>query len=327
MRRLLGVAFGVLALALALVAGRHRLMVYGLALQGAPALLAPAEEDVGVGWFDDYFTVTAIDDRTFAIAEPRYAQQNHSYLIAGSERAVLFDAGPGIRDIRLVAESLTELPITFVPSHFHYDHVGNQVTFERVAVVDLPYLRERAPDGRLRLGFGEHLGAAEGIEAPTLAVDEWLAPDSTLTLGERTLRVLYTPGHTEDSISLLDLGNGTLFSGDFLCPCPLFAFLPNSGMGEYLAGANTVLAAAPTNLRVFGAHRLGPPGLPELARGDVEDLRAALAAIRDGSLSGAGFYPVVYPVNERVELWAEPPWLQRWTLRQRAASPAAPASR
>jgi glyoxylase-like metal-dependent hydrolase (beta-lactamase superfamily II) len=312
MRRALVVGLALLVTASLLILGRHRLLVYGLALEGAPALLEAAEEDEEVRWVDDYFTVTTIDARTFAIAEPRYAQQNHSYLIAGSERAVLFDAGPGLRDIRAVAESLTELPITFVPSHFHYDHVGNQVSFERVAVVDLPYLRERAPDGRLQLGFAEHLGAAEGIEAPILEVDEWLAPGGTLALGERTLRVLHTPGHTEDSISILDLESGALFSGDFLYPGPLFAFLPNSGMGDYLAGANLVLAEAPLETRIFGAHRIGPPGLPELARSDVEDLRAALSAIRDGELEGSGLYPVVYPVNERVELWAEPRWLQRW---------------
>jgi glyoxylase-like metal-dependent hydrolase (beta-lactamase superfamily II) len=316
MKKALLVGFTLAVICALGIAGRHRLMVYSLALEGPPALLERAEEDADARWFDDYFTVTPIDDRTFAIAEPRYAQQNHSYLIAGAERAVLFDAGPGLRDIRAVAESLTQLPITFVPSHFHYDHIGNEITFEHVAVVDLPYLRERASDGRLPLGFGEHLGAAEGIEAPTLEIDEWLAPDSTLDLGERTLRVLYTPGHTEDSISLLDLESGALFSGDFLYPGPLFAFLPNSGMGDYLAGANRVLDAAPAQVKVFGAHRMAPPGLPELGRGDVEDLRAALAAIRDGELEGEGLYPVVYPVSDRVELWAEPSWLQHWTPRR-----------
>jgi glyoxylase-like metal-dependent hydrolase (beta-lactamase superfamily II) len=303
---------------LAVVAGvvidqRHRIMVYALASQGVPALLEPADEGAEVRWHDDYFTVQALDERTFAIGEPRYYQQNFSYLIVGSERAVLFDAGPGVRDIRPVVEALTDLPTTFVPSHFHYDHVGNSISFEYVAVLDLPYLRERAPDGRLRLGWREHLGSAEGIDAPTLEVDEWLAPGATLSLGGRTLRVLHTPGHTEDSISLLDVNSGFVFAADFIYPGPLLAILPNSNMGDYLQGADTLLAAVPANARVLAAHRMAPPGLPELGPSDVQDLQFALQEIRAGGLSGKGSYPVVYPVNDRIELWAEPAWLQDWT--------------
>jgi glyoxylase-like metal-dependent hydrolase (beta-lactamase superfamily II) len=308
------VAMGAIA-----IGQRHRILVYALASQGPPALLEPIDEGPEVAWHDDYFTVQRLDDRTFAIGEPRYAQQNYSYLIVGSERAVLFDAGPGLRDIRGVAESLTDRPITFIPSHFHYDHIGNEVSFERVAVVDLPYLRARARDGRLQLGFEEHLGVAEGIAAPILLVDDWLAPDSDLSLGDRALRVLYTPGHTEDSISLLDLESGFLFSGDFIYPGPLYAFLPNSGMGDYLDGAATTLEAAPADARVFGAHRVAAPGVPELAVRDIVDLREALEAIRSGGLPGQGAYPVVYPVNDRVELWAEPVWLQDWEPRNRRA--------
>ena len=57
---------------------------------------------------------------------------------------------------------------------------------------------------------------------------------------------------------------------------------------------------------------MAPPGAPELGLGDVEDLRSALRAIRTGELRGKGFYPVVYPVNDRIEVWAEPGWLQNW---------------
>jgi len=305
----------VATLAVVAVAQRHVILVYAIASRGIPPLSDPLDEGPGVRWHDDYFTVQALDESTFAIGEPRYSQQNYSYLIVGSERAVLFDAGPGHRDIRSVVQSLTDRPITFIPSHFHYDHVGNEITFEHVAVVDLPYLRERAPDDRLQLSFAEHLGVAEGFETPTLAIDEWLAPGSVISLGNRTLRVLHTPGHTEDSVSLLDLESGYLFSGDFIYPGPLYAFLPNSGMGDYLQGAQTMLGAAPVDARVFGAHRVAPPGAPELATGDVEDLRAALEAIRAGQLQGEGVYPVVYPVNERLELLAEPSWLQNWAPR------------
>jgi glyoxylase-like metal-dependent hydrolase (beta-lactamase superfamily II) len=313
--------FVIAGLAAVAVTQRHRILVYAVAIQGAPALSDPADEGPAVQWHDDYFTVQPLAERTFAIGEPRYYQQNYSYLIVGSERAVLFDAGPGFRDIRPLARSLTDRPITFIPSHFHYDHVGNDITFENVAVVDLPYLRARAPDDRLQLRFAEHLGVAEGLRAPTLEIDEWIAPGSTISLGDRTLQLLYTPGHTEDSVSLLDLESGHLFSGDFIYPGPLFAFLPNSGMGDYLQGAATVLGSVPAHARVFGAHRVAPPGAPELAVADVLDLRSALRAIRAGELRGEGAYPVVYPVNARVELHAEPRWLQDWTPRHEALAP------
>jgi glyoxylase-like metal-dependent hydrolase (beta-lactamase superfamily II) len=307
---------GLLLLALAAVAvdHRHRLLLWYFSSAEIPALLEAADEGPGVRWMDDYFIVQVIDPQTFAIGEPRYHQQNFNYLIAGSERAILFDAGPGYRDIRPIAEALTGLPLTFVPSHFHFDHVGNQVTFERVAVADLPHLRARATGGRLQLEWHEHLGSAEGYAAPALQVDEWLRPGSVIELGGRNLRVLYTPGHTDDSISLLDETAGLLFSGDFLYPGPLYAFLPNSRMGDYLQGAETVLTAA-ADARVFGAHRDGPPGAPEQSLADVRDLQAALQAIRAGTLDGEGFYPVTYLVSPTMQLLAEPAWLQDWAAR------------
>ncbi|NNL67449.1 MAG: MBL fold metallo-hydrolase [Myxococcales bacterium] len=325
MRKLsIGLAL-LVALAAAAVAGRHHLLVLALSWLDEPVFVEAGEEDAATRWFDDYFTVHELDPRTFAIGEPRYVQQVFSYLIVGDARAVLFDAGPGHRDIRPVARSLTDRPITFVPSHFHYDHVGNEIRFDHVAVVDLPYLRERVRDGRLPLTSAEHLGAAEGFAAPALRVDEWLAPNGEMALGGRSLQVLHTPGHTEDSISLLDRASGQLFTGDFIYPGPLYAFLPNSGMGDYLQGAETVERSVPDDARLFGAHREAPPGIPELGMQDVADLRAGLEAIRDGVREGEGFYPVVYPINDRLQLLAEPRWLQDWTPRHPGGAATAAA--
>jgi len=300
------------ALASALVWQRHYVLFNVLGSGEPPPLLEESAERAGSRWYADYFIVEDIDARTFAIGEPLYYQQNFSYLITGTERAVLFDAGPGYQDIRVVAESLTDLPITFIPSHFHYDHTGNRITFEHVAVVDLPRLRERAPDNKLALTWYEHLGSGEGIDAPTLDVDEWLPIGSEIDLGERTLRVLYTPGHTNDSISLLDMGSGMIFVGDFIYPGPLYAFLPNSSMQDYLDGSENLLREANSTSSLFTAHRDKPPGIPVLSTTDVEDLQRTLISIKNGTAVGEGLYPHVYKVNERVELFAEPPWLQDW---------------
>ncbi len=300
------------ALASTIVWQRHFILFDLMGSGEPPPPLEKSAEDDSSRWHDDYFLIEEIDANTFAIGEPLYYQQNFSYLIAGTERAVLFDAGPGYRDIRTVAESLTDLPITFIPSHFHYDHVGNEITFEHVAVVDLPRLRKRAPDNKLALTWHEHLGSGEGVDAPTLKVNEWLSVGGEIDLGERNLRVLYTPGHTDDSISLLDTESGAVFVGDFIYPGPLYAFLPNSSMREYLDGAHNLLREISSTAPLFTAHRDKAPGIPLLSTSDVEDLQRTLMSIKSGTAKGAGLYPHVYKVNERIELLAEPPWLQDW---------------
>jgi hypothetical protein len=70
-----------------LVAGQPAMNTSGI------ALTAPLR------WFDDYFAVAELSEDAYAIGEPRYGQCNFSYLIVGSKRALLFDTGPGVRDI------------------------------------------------------------------------------------------------------------------------------------------------------------------------------------------------------------------------------------
>jgi hydroxyacylglutathione hydrolase len=155
-------------------------------------------------WIDDYYVVEAVDATTIAIGEPRYYQGNYSYLIIGTERAVLFDAGTGSRDIVPIVRSLTKLPITVIPSHLHFDHVGALGRFDRTALLDTPSLRARMRDSRLTLQRYEFLGFIEDLAPPTFRVDEWWGNNTTIDLGNRRVRVLSTPGHTPTSVSLYD---------------------------------------------------------------------------------------------------------------------------
>lgn len=313
MRRLLiGLLLLGLLLSLALEY-RHRLLFSMMGTGEPPPLLPAQDEGDQATLFDDYFLVVPVAPGVFAIGEPRYAQQNFSYLITGTQQGVLFDAGPGVRDIRPVVDSLTNLPVMFVPSHFHYDHIGNNLTFTQVGVIDLPHIRARAQGDQLPLTWAEHLGDAEGFAVPTLTVSRWLQPEERLDLGGRILKVLYTPGHTTDSVSLLDVEAGLLFSGDFIYPGPLYAFLPNSNLGDYQQAADLVLANADVRTRVLGAHRVAAPGIPELSMGDVKDLQGALQQLQMGELAGEGVYPRAYTVNDRMVLLTEPGWLKEWT--------------
>ncbi len=315
---LLRIAFGVvvaLALLLALAyPWRRSLVVEWVALGGGepPPLSERIEEPEPVRWFDDYYTVELIDSNTVAIGEPRYAQQNYSYLILGESRALLFDSGPGVRDIRPVVDMLTSLPVTHVPSHLHYDHLGNAGRFERLAVVGLPYLRERAADGVLRPTRGEHLGFVEGFAIPELRVSEWLEIDAVIDLGGRRLRVLHTPGHTYDSISLFDAQRRQLFTGDYIHQGTMFVFLPGSSVGDLLRTSDDLMERLPEDVVLLTGHRAAPPGAPLLSLRHIAALRETLREIRSGSRSGEGFFPRFYRVTNDLSLLTDVPWGQVW---------------
>src|SRR5579862_8585061 len=66
---------------------------------------------------DPWFEVYRIRPGVIAIYEPHQSEEVICYLILGTKRAVLFDTGMGISNIRAVVESLTTLPVTVVNSH------------------------------------------------------------------------------------------------------------------------------------------------------------------------------------------------------------------
>lgn len=314
MKRISIILLTIILVATIVVMHRHWLLLQLASMMPVELFIEKRDEGLNVSWHDDYYTLEWLDPRTVAIGEPLYYQQSINYLIIGDDRAVLFDAGSGLRSILPVAEQLTDKPITFVPSHFHYDHLGDGLPFDRIAVADLPHIYNRADNGALTLKWHEHLGAAEGYATPSFEVSEWLKPGDELNLGNRQLKIIYTPGHTNDSISLYDSAADFLFSGDFIYQGPLFAFLPNSSLADYEQGANNVLKGISKETKIYGAHRTEPPGAPVLRASDVTDLKNVLKNIEDGNASSTGIYPVVYHVNNSMELWSEPAFLQNWDV-------------
>ena len=265
-----------------------------------PLVEPPPKRPIRGRWFDDYFVIEAVDATTYAIGEPRYYQGNYSYLLIGTDRAVLFDAGTGNRDIVSAVRSLSSLPVTVIPSHLHFDHVGAIGRFERTALLDVAPLRRRIRDGTLTLERYEFLGFADSLPLPRFAVDEWWTPGSTIDLGGRKLRVLSTPGHTPTSVALYDTDRHQLFAGDFIYPGTLYAFVPGASRSAYLATTRRLLATLDPATRIYAAHMADDPGVVAAPVLDLEDLRSletALVRINEGAPAPRGFYPRVFPVR------------------------------
>ena len=279
------------------------------------AIVDPAPARLAKGrMVDDYFAVEDLGDGTFAIGEPRYYQQNYSYLIVGESRAVLFDSGSGTRDISGVVANLTKLPITVIVSHLHFDHLGGIGPFGHVAMIDVPDTRADVSGGLFKPGRYEYMGFFDGRAAPSFRVGEWLAPGAIIDLGGRALRVLSTPGHTPSSVALFDASNRRLFIGDFIYPTTLYAFLPGASLSAYQATARMLLGMLPTDTVLWTAHccrKNEGVSAPWLSMRDLRDLDSALTGVRAGQSKSVGFYPRVFPVNDEMTLAAGFPWNNR----------------
>ena len=160
--------------------------------------------------------------------------RNFGYLAAdeASSKAVVVD--PSYSPGKIVAFARGEgFEILYAFStHGHFDHTNGDVEFARLC-------------GRRPLGLGES-EPETGIE---------VSDGAEFPLGGITVRILHTPGHTEDSICVL-VGDA-LFTGDTL-------FVGKVGGTDLGDGAKTEyeslhqrLLTLPGETRVFPGHDVG----------------------------------------------------------------------
>ena len=246
---------------------------------------------------------------TYALGEPADDPDNYEYLLVGTKRALLIDAGSTVEDIHPVLETLTRLPVTVIPTHLHCDHTNGLRNFSSIALVDVPETRGRVRDGLVHLSRYEYVGWDLKQTAPVFGVTEWVKPDGWMDLGGREVQVLLTPGHTGTSVSVWDPGAKLLFSGDYMYTTSLYAFMPDSSLSAYEATADRLLGMLPEGTVIYGAHCCRNDAVAEapwLGLGDLQDLRDAVRRIRDGEEKGRGVVVKRFAVNSRmtmITLW------------------------
>lgn len=238
---------------------------------------------------DPWFEVYRIRPGVFAIYEPHQYEEVISYLVVGARRALLFDTGMGIGDMRRVVDQLTKLPVIVLNSHTHNDHVGDNWQFSMIYGMDTDFTRanakgsradaqaELAPGqlcGQLPTGFNPHEYSTRSFH-----IAHWLHDGDNIDLGGRKIQVIATPGHTPDSISLLDEKNGLLFTGDTFYPGPIFLYRPETDLDAYTASVKRLAALAPRLQLLLPAHNL-----PEAEPSYLPKLVVAIEQVRSGKV-------------------------------------------
>ena len=241
---------------------------------------------------DTWFEVYEVSHNVFAIYEPRQSEGTIGYLIAGSQRAVLFDTGMGIGDLKKLTFGLTKLPIIVLNSHTHDDHVGGNWQFSTIYGMDTDFTRQSAKgssvDAQAEIKPSEICGdLPKGLDPKTYATKPWkiakyIRDGEIIDLGGRSLQVIAAPGHTPDAICLFDKANGLLFTGDTFYPGTIWLYRPETDLAAYDASIHRLAALAPQVKIVLGAHDfpVAPPSV-------LPSLLTAFEAVRAGKIAAA----------------------------------------
>ncbi|MDH3416855.1 MAG: MBL fold metallo-hydrolase [Gammaproteobacteria bacterium] len=240
---------------------------------------------------DDWFEVYEIEPNIWAIYEPFQWQEVISYLIVGSESAVLFDTGNGIGNIKSIVDQLTDKHVRVLNSHSHFDHIGGNYLFDEILSVSTEFSLSRTNGLKsdelsmevsaealckdLPMGVTE-----ENHRTRPFSISQKIADGDVLDIGGRKLEVLQVPGHTDDSIALFDREAGFLWSGDSFYEGPIWLFFPETDLVAYQESVAKLASLVVDLKAVFPAHNT-PRADPAL----LTQLRANLDLVLAGKVA------------------------------------------
>lgn len=237
---------------------------------------------------DPWFEVYKIQEGIYAIYEPGQFEEVISYLITGSKQALLFDTGLGIGDIQSVARQLTKLYITVLNSHTHYDHVGGNHQFETIIGRNHSYSRGRS-EGLSNEKVGEYARGdwiwkptPPGFRADAYATgrweySRWIQENQFIDLGGVSLEIIYSPGHSPDSLVLVDHQRRLMFTGDTFYLASLYTHIEGSSFADYAASAAKLAGLSGDVDQLLMSHNT-----PTASSSYLERLAAAFQSISNG---------------------------------------------
>ena len=173
------------------------------------------------------------------------------YIIKYSEnKAAIIDPGDEGEKIASELEKQWLTPTQILLTHGHFDHIGAAAFLKEKYNIPL-YIGEK---DNTMLSDREKSGAyiAPFVKYNPVEADGFLKEGDEIALGEITLKVMETPGHSEGSICLM--GEDFIFTGDTVFQGSVGRTDLFSGSGKKLMESVKKLAALEKDYRLYCGH-------------------------------------------------------------------------
>ena len=173
------------------------------------------------------------------------------YIIKYSEnKAAIIDPGDEGEIIAKELEKQNLTPTRIILTHGHFDHIGAAAFLKEKYNIPL-YICEK---DNIMLSDREKSGAyiAPFVKYDPTEADGFLKEGDIIELGEDSLKVMETPGHSEGSICLL--GDDLIFTGDTLFQGSVGRTDLYSGNGKKLMESVKRLAGLEKDYKLYCGH-------------------------------------------------------------------------
>ena len=185
------------------------------------------------------------------------------FLVEGSERACLIDAGAGVADVAAIVKTLTDKPVTVLITHAHADHVGGAVWFKEAYIHPADektgYFYMTWHQRLYFLHSHEYKRKSHSVSYGAAFQRNYrtklkpITEGDAIDLGGRKIEVFFTPGHTKGGLSFRDTRTGALFTGDNVNPMVTLQFPFADTVRVWLQAAEKTLALA-GDAPIYGGH-------------------------------------------------------------------------
>jgi glyoxylase-like metal-dependent hydrolase (beta-lactamase superfamily II) len=196
----------------------------------------------------------------------------------------------GIARLQPVIQSITQTAVIVLNSHTHPDHTGANFEFDEIWGVDTAFTKKNSKGvsgssvqewvkkdkicGELPAGF-----QPDDYRIRPFRISHFVKDGEQIDLGNKKLQIIFTPGHTPDSLCLLDREDRVLFTGDTFYLGPLYLYSPETNFAEYTRSVDRLVGLQNEFEILLTGHNV-----PEASGSALASLKEAIHKIKTGEV-------------------------------------------